>query len=73
VLTDTYGDGFCCSQGSSYFGVYAIIDNEFVQELVRVTGEFNTYTFSFVEVPAALEVKKWKKGDIIGWVPWRII
>jgi V8-like Glu-specific endopeptidase len=55
-LEDQYGDGFCCNNGRGYIRVFAIINNNFAEELGGGEGEFESsleYTFSVPEDLAA--------------------
>jgi trypsin len=52
LLEDQYGDGFCCNYGEGYIRVFAIINNDYAEELGGVEGRFESnleYTFSVPE------------------------
>jgi trypsin len=58
-LGDTYGDGFCCSLGNGYIGVYAIVNGQDVRELAYTSGRFNQVgTLRFFVSAAQLRIGK---------------
>jgi trypsin len=52
LLEDQYGDGFCCNYGQGYVKVFAIINNDYAEELGGGVGRFESnleYAFSVPE------------------------
>jgi hypothetical protein len=62
-LRDDYGDGFCCTNGKGFIGLFAQINKAYYIQLGGGEGDFGSNTESAFSVPANLAVKERSGGD----------